>query len=138
MIMSTQAPSRPGSVSLVVFLTWLVALVTVASGVALLVGSEDWLVALGVNASRSTTTGWIFIVLGLVIALFASALGKGSGFARLIISLLMMFRFVLGVIAVIVTWGTSYVWGAMLMTLVALVVLYLLWNARASAWFASR
>lgn len=136
--MSTSAPSRPASVSFVVFLTWLVAIVTLIDGVILLLASDATLVAAGVNPNNANLTAWVSIVLGLVIVLFASALSKGSGFARLLISLLMVFRFVLGAFAVVVLWGSSFFWGALVLTLVAVLVLYLLWNAKASAWFASR
>lgn len=136
--MSTQAPPRPASVSFVVILTWLIAIISIVDGLVLLFGSDNWLESIGIETSRETTMGWIFIVLGLVIALFASALGNGSKFARLLISILMMFRFVLGVLAVIATWGTNYMWGASIVALVALLVLYLLWNSKASAWFAAR
>ncbi len=136
--MSTSAPSRPASVSFVVFLTWLVAIVTIIDGVILLFASDDTLNAAGVNPDNATLTAWVSIVLGLVIALFASALGKGSGFARLLISLLMMLRFVLGLFAIFVLWGSSFIWAAVVLTLIALFVLYLLWNAKASAWFAAR
>jgi hypothetical protein len=137
--MSTEtAPKRPASVSLVVLLTWLVAIVTIIDGLILLFASDATLVSAGVNPSTATTTGWVSIVLGLVIALFASALGNGSKFARLLISLLMMFRFVLGSFAIVTLWGSNLVWGAVVLTLVALLVLFLLWNSKASAWFASR
>mgnify|MGYP003585089504 CR=1 FL=1 len=136
--MSTSAPSRPASVSFVVFLTWLVAIVTLIDGAILLFASDATLVAAGVNPDNANLTAWVSIVLGLVIVLFASALSKGSGFARLLISLLMVFRFVLGAFAVVVLWGSSFFWGALVLTLVAVLVLYLLWNAKASAWFAAR
>jgi hypothetical protein len=137
--MSTETtPKRPASVSLVVILTWVVAIVTIIDGLILLFASDATLVSAGVNPNTATTTGWVSIVLGLVIALFASALGNGSKFARLLISLLMMFRFVLGSFAIVTLWGSNLVWGAVVLTLVALLVLFLLWNSKASAWFASR
>ncbi len=136
--MSTSAVKRPASVSFVVILTWLVAIVTIIDGVILLFASDDTLNAAGVNPDTATLTAWVSIVLGLVIALFASALGNGSGFARLLISLLMVFRFVLGAFAIVVLWGSSFLWSALVLTLIAALVLYLLWNAKASAWFAAR
>lgn len=136
--MSSSAPSRPASVSFVVVLTWLVAIVTIIDGVILLFASDATLEAAGVNADNATLTAWVSIVLGLIIALFASALGNGSGFARLLVSLLMVFRFVLGALAVFVLWGTVHVWAAVVLTAIAALILYLLWNARASAWFAAR
>ena len=136
--MTSELPKRPASVSFVVVLTWLVAIVTIIDGVILLFASDATLVDAGVNPDTATLTAWISIVLGLVIALFASALGNGSKFARLLISLLMMVRFVLGGFAIVMLWGSSFMWGAVVLTIIAAFVLYLLWNAKASAWFAAR
>lgn len=136
--MTSELPKRPASVSFVVILTWLVAIVTIIDGLILLFASDATLSDAGVNPDTATLTAWISIVLGLVIALFASALGNGSKFARLLISLLMMVRFVLGGFAIVMLWGSTFMWGAVVLTLVAAFVLYLLWNAKASAWFAAR
>lgn len=134
--MSSPAVKRPASVSFVVFLTWFVAIVTIIGGVALLLASDSSLADAGVSPGAADLQGWIGIVLGLVIALFASALGHGSRFARLMITLLMMFRFVFGVVGVILLWGTGHFWGILAMTGFAALILYLLWNARAAAFFA--
>lgn len=134
----TEGTRRPASVTFVVVLTWLVAIVTVVDGIFLLVGTDPTLESLGLSTSRSTTTGWIFIAVGLLIALFAMALSNGSRFARLLITVLMLMRFALGSIAVIILFGTPYVWPAMIVPAVALIVLGMLWNTRASAWFASQ
>lgn len=136
--MSEQTVQRPGSVSFVVFLTWVVAIMTILSGILLLVSNADTLLQAGVNPANARTVGWVSIVIGLVIALFASALGHGSQFARIMISLLMVIRFVVGLFAIFVLWGTSHFWGAVIATVFALLILYFLWNAKASAFFASR
>ncbi len=136
--MSLEPVKRPASVSFVVFLTWVVALLTIADGIVVLFASDATLVAAGVNPSNATTTGWVAIVLGIVIALFASALGKGSGFARLLISLLMVLRLALGLFGLVVFWGSTFFWSALILAVLALFILYLLWNAKAAAWFAAR
>jgi hypothetical protein len=136
--MTTEPVKRPASVSFVVFLTWVVALLTILDGILVLFASDATLIEAGVNPNNATTTGWIAIVLGLVIALFASALGKGSGFARLLISLLMVLRLALGIFGMVVLWGSTFFWTALILVALALLVLYLLWNAKAAAWFASR
>ena len=48
----------------------------------------------------------------------------------------MMFRFVFGVIAMVVLWGSAFFWSALVMTVFALLILYLLWNSRAAMFFA--
>ncbi len=132
--------SRPVSVTIVVVLTWVIGLVTIGDGVWLMFGPDSRLESLGINTDRSVTTGLIYIVTGLLVVVFASSLASGSRVARGLISLLMLFRFVLGAIAVGVLWGHSvaYMLTASIVPLVSLLILYLLWNARASAWFAAQ
>ena len=132
--------SRPVSVTTVVVLTWVIGLVTIGDGVWLMFGPDSRLESLGINTDRSVTTGLIYIVTGLLVVVFASALGSGSRVARGLISLLMLFRFVLGAIAVGVLWGHSvaYMLTASIVPLVSLLILYLLWNAKASAWFKAQ
>lgn len=132
--MATQ--DRPASVSFVVILTWITAILTIIGGLLLVLANDATLEEAGVNAGNATLQGWVAIAMGVVIALFASALGNGSRFARLLITLLMMFRFVLGVIGMIALWGTSHLLAAGVTAGLALLVLYLLWNSKASAFFA--
>jgi hypothetical protein len=122
-----------------VVLTWVIGLVTIGDGVWLMFGPDSRLESLGINTDRSVTTGLIYIVTGLLVVVFASALASGSAVARGLTSLLMLFRFILGAIAVGVLWGhsLSYMLTASIVPLVCLLILYLLWNAKASAWFVS-
>jgi hypothetical protein len=136
--MSTQSVGRPASVTFVVVLTWVVAILTIAASVILLFTSDQTLIDAGVSPSTARIEAWVGLGLGLVIALFASALGHGSRFARLLVTLLMMFRFVFGVIAMVVLWGSAFFWSALVMTVFALLILSLLWNSRAAEFFAKR
>lgn len=136
--MGTQVAKRPVSVTSVVGLTWLISLVTIANGLFLMFGEQTRLESLGINTDRAVTVGLVYMVLGMVMGVFASALGKGSQFARVLVSALLLLRFLLGVIAVGVLWGSGNQWAAMVTPLLALLILYLLWNAKASAWFAAR
>lgn len=129
---------RPGGVTTVVVLTWFVAILTVGGGIWLLFAGDNALSDLGISSGQATTQGWVDIILGIVIALFASALGHGSGFARIMITILMIFRFVVASFGAVVLWGSQYFWPVVIAGLIAALVLYLLWNSRASAWFAAR
>lgn len=135
--MSATAPARPGSVTTVVVLTWIVAILTIIGGVALLLLSDDTLSQAGIAKGTATTFGWVEIVLGVVVALVAMGLARGSNGARMLVTILMIVRIVAAVwIAVAV--GSSAVWSAVATGILALIILGLLWNAKASAYFASR
>jgi len=134
--MSASAPApRPGSVTTVVVLTWLVALLTILGGVLALVLSDEALADAGISASTATTYGWVEIVLGVITALVAIGLGGGNNFSRILVSALMLIRVVVGIWAM-VQLPNALITGVITVG-VALLILFLLWNQRANAFFAT-
>lgn len=129
---STPVP-RPASVTIVVVLTWLAAIGSLISGALALLLSDSALAEAGVERPTATTYGWIEIVLGVVIALVAIGLGRGNTLARVLISGLMVLRIVIGIWAMFVL-PNSIVTGAIVAG-IALIVLILLWNQKANAFF---
>lgn len=89
----------------------------------------------GLSESTANVYGWTGIVLGVIIGLVALGLSGGSNLARVLVSALMVVRIAVGVWAMIqvpngvITGGITVV--------VALLVLFLLWNAKANAFFQS-
>jgi hypothetical protein len=131
---STPVP-RPASVTIVVVLTWLSALGSIASGVLALLLSDSTLAEAGVDRSTASTYGWIEIVLGVVIALVAIGLGRGNTLSRVLVSGLMMLRIVIGIWAMFVL-PNGIVTGAIVAS-IALIVLILLWNQKANDFFVA-
>ena len=136
--MSTSSPApRPGSVTTVIVVTWIIAAFTILAGVLFLVMSESALAEAGISDSTATTYGIVELVLGAVIALVAIGLGSGNNFARVLVSILMVLRLGVAVWAGIALWGHGGFWSAVIAGLLALLVLALLWNDRANAFFAT-
>jgi hypothetical protein len=134
--MSGAAPApRPGSVTTVVVLTWIVALLTILGGVLALALSDETLADAGISASTATTYGWVEIVLGAITALVAIGLGGGNNFSRILVSALMLIRVVVGIWAM-VQLPNALITGVITVG-VALLILFLLWNQRANAFFAT-
>ena len=136
--MSTTSAVRPGSVTLVVVLTWISAILAIVAGAFALFGGEQYLNELGWSAGEARIEGIVGIVFGLILALLASALGKGSKFARFLVTIVMLFRLVVGAVEAVALWGSTYMWAGVVGVVVALLVLWLLWNAKAGAFFARR
>ncbi|MDO8147278.1 MULTISPECIES: hypothetical protein [Isoptericola] len=134
--MSAPGPvTRPGSVTFVVVLTWLVAIASVVGGVLMLLATDEVLADAGIGASDAPVYAWVEIALGLVVALVAVGLGNGNRFSRFLVTLLMALRVVLSLWVVIV-WGEyAGFWSALLSGLFALLIIVMLWNARANAFF---
>jgi len=134
--MSGAAPApRPGSVTTVVVLTWISAIVAILGGVLALVLSEESLSEAGISKSTATTYGWVEIVLGVIIALVALGLGRGNNLSRILVSALMVVRAAIGVWAML-NLPNGVITGSITI-LVALLILFLLWNQRANAFFAT-
>jgi hypothetical protein len=134
MSQSTPAP-RPGTVTTVVVLTWISAVFAIIGGVIVLLLSDQTLSDAGIEKSTATTVAWVDIVLGVIIALVAMGLNSGSNFARILVTILMAVRVASGVWAMI-NLPNGVVTG-IVTVVIALLVLFLLWNQRANEFFAT-
>lgn len=129
-------PTRPGSVTLVVVLVWISALVSIVGGVLILLVSPA---TGGVNVGRAVIVlGLAVLVVGLVTAAVASRLGKGGNGARLLVSVLQVLQIAGAIAGITAVGGGSTVGQSAFRIVLALVILGLLWNSRANAFFASR
>lgn len=129
--------SRPGSVTTVVVLTWIVALFSIGAGVLLLLASDQVVADAGLSAGSATTYAWTEIVLGVITGLVAIGLGNGNSLSRLLVTALMGLRAALSLWVAFVLWGHAGFWSAVLAGLFAVFVLALLWNDRANEFFAT-
>ena len=127
---------RPFGVSVLVFLVWLQALLQIAGGVVLLIVRDDRDVLKNTSYSSDEllTIAVVIIVVGLITALVASALGRGSNFARWLVAILTFFNLAGGIIQVASVHGNNSASG-IVSIVIALVVLYILFAERGSREF---
>ncbi len=137
--MSSSLAQRPGSVTAVVFLTWLAAILDVISGAVLVFFADvdDLQEATGSSATAITTAGWVVLVIGLLVALVATRLARGGSGARMLVTILMLVRVGAGITNIILT-GSHGLTESLVTVVVSAAVLYLLWTGPSSDWFASR
>jgi hypothetical protein len=134
--MSAPAPARrPFGVTIVMLLTWLVALVSILGGIALVLADAATLAEVGISEGSATTYGVAQIVFGIIVVLVANGLGNGNNFARFLVTALMALRVAGASYLAVALWGTSQFWVAVFAGLLALLIIFMLWNARASAFF---
>lgn len=132
--MASTAPApRPGSVTFVVVLTWITAIVSIVGGILALLLSDDALSEAGISGSTATTYGTVELVLGVIIALVAIGLAGGNNLARFVVTVLMVLRIGVGIWA-IVTLPNGPITGTIAVAF-ALLIIVLLWNSKASAFF---
>lgn len=131
---------RPSSVSLVVFFTVLGSVLDIIGGVVLLalgrIGSFD--TALRTSAGVVTAVAVTSIVIGLITVFVGLRLRSGAPGARMVVTAIEVLQIVVAIISV-ATVGFGPGSGAQVVGTVAmaLIVLGLLWNARANAFFAN-
>ena len=138
--MSISPLPRPGSVTIVVVLTWINAILHLLFGVLLLVAA----VAFGAAATGSTRVvapalliviGIVYLIIGLITAFVATRLGQGGRGSRMLLTVIE----VISIVANVITWisvGTRQQGvSSALAIAVAAVILVLLWNKAASRFF---
>lgn len=134
--MSGTLAERPGSVTAVVFLTWLAAIVDLVGGAVLVFFSsaEEIQAATGSSETAIRTAGWVTLAIGILVALVAIRLGEGSSGARMLVTILMLARVGSG-IYLLVTTGAHGGTEAIVTIVLSAGVLYLLWTGAGAAYF---
>jgi len=126
---------RPGTVTFVAFLTWLVAILDLLAGGVLLWASYN---LDGVDTTLSEGDlrlyGLVTLAFGLLTAAVASGLNRGSQLARVIVIAVMALRLVVGGL-VLISLGDLASWPAIIDLAISLVVILILTTRRASAFF---
>ena len=144
--MSLPRVSRPGSVTVVVVLTWISAVLEIIAGVMLLVlaGVAKADGATDVSFGTVLLFGIVVLLIGVITAAVASRLGKGGNGARMIITVLEVLQVAGAITALItlvrsVTLDSSPVVSQSIATIIiGVLILVLLWNQRANEFFGSR
>lgn len=150
----SETRTRPSQVTIVVVLIWITfaltligAIATILAGTAIAASEEasveKFLKDLDLPVSWSTTAGPIVIVAGslmlliaLVEALFAVAIGRGSNIARILLAILIVFRLIGGLVFILTSFGTStFMFGIFLDMALAILVLILLFNSESNKFF---
>ena len=134
---SLSAP-RPTSVTVAVAVGWISVLLDALIGITLLVlaGNGDVTSALGTDETTARTMGIASLVVAAILALVVYLLGQGSTIARMLVTIVMLIRIGFAVWAMI-AFGTHQLAEAILSATIAVTAIVLLWNDKASAFFAT-
>ncbi len=129
---------RPFGVTLIAVLTWISGALGILGGVVLILAREDAGLhrELQVSSSTIVAIGVVYIVVGLITILVAGGLLRGSGFARGLVTLLMILQLLGGFYALLKLPGNvGSEWASII---VAVIVLLLLFSPQANAFFRRR
>ena len=135
--MTTPSVKRPGSVTVVVVLTWISAILVLV-GAAILFGVAFTVDAPDLPASRNfvVTIAVTALIIGLITAWVAYGLSKGNNFARFLVTLVQALN-IANQIWMWIQFGGNYVISAMINIAIAVIILALVWNRRANEFFAA-
>lgn len=147
---------RPSTVTIAVILIWLrfaltligaVSIVLFGTGVA---ASDQAVIAEELQraelpAEWATTvgpilivTGVAFLILAIIEAIFAVAIGRGSNVARILLTILIVLRLIGGLVLILFGWGgNSFEYGTFLGMAIGIIMLLLLYNHSANQFFTN-
>jgi hypothetical protein len=133
--------TRPGSVTIVVVLTWINAVLHLLLGVLLLVVA----VAFGASGADAATRGIgtglavglaiVYLIIGAVTAFVATRLGRGGRGSRMLLTIIEVITIVVNVITWISNNTGQQAASSIIGIVIAGVILALLWNQRANDFF---
>lgn len=129
--------TRPITVTIAVVVGWISVVLDVVAGIGLylLAGNEELLGSIGASASTATAAAIGVLIGAAILAIVVTLLARGSGMARVLVSGVMVLR--MGVaVWTLVAFGSHNLTEALVSIVIASVALWLLWNARASEFFA--
>jgi hypothetical protein len=127
---------RPVGVTILVVLLWIQAVLQVIGGLVLIFArnDDDILGQASLSSSEMLWLGIGAIIIGLITALIANAVGRGSGFARGVVAFFAILNLITGIVEIFSISGHLIASGLMTI-LVAVVVLYILFGERGSREF---
>ena len=148
---------RPSTVTIAVVLIWIRcgltlvgAITTILFGTGIAASDPatiaDELKRADLPAEWATTAGPLLIVAGaallilaIIEAIFAVAISRGSNVARILLTIVIAIRLVIGVVLIIIGWGgNNFEFGTFLGMALGVIMLLLLYNGAANRYFSNR
>jgi hypothetical protein len=137
--MTTAAVHRPVGVTVIAIIAFVQAILNILAGLGLIIERNDADLRAHVDVSSGTLTtyGLLAIIWGAVALFVAFGLWNGANWARILVAVL-EFLVIAGGVWLLFAWSGTYLWQGIWQILIGLVVLYLLYNARAEEFFEQR
>lgn len=128
-------PKRPGGVTFVAIIAMIIGFMSLVAGFVFLLGDSQGLADAGISEGTATTYGWVELIFGVITVLIAIGLWNGAGWARLVVTALMVVRIIGSIwIAFALSGHGGFLVGTIAGGL-AVIVLLLLWNGRSDEFF---
>ena len=128
---------RPGSVTVVVVLTIISGILTLLGALFLLLLGGAASLASNVTGVAVLIFGILYLIFGIITIAVGVGLRNGSRFARILVTILMVIDIIGGIANLIWFRNNQTLTSGIITIIVSAVVLALLYNRRASDFFAS-
>jgi hypothetical protein len=141
------AVQRPGTITFIVVLMWINAILEIIGGIVLIIASRSNDVVTGVQEGvgagipveeiSGTSLLWagiISILFGIITIMLANGLKNGSNGVRIFLTILIILQILVDA-AEMTALNNKSVWTGLIAILIWLIVLGMLWSSRASAFF---
>ena len=128
---------RPGSVTVVVVLTIISGILTLLGALFLLLLGGAASLASNVSGIAVLIFGILYLIFGIITIAVGVGLRNGSRFARILVTILMVIDILGGIANLIWFRNNQTLTSGIITIIVSVVVLALLYNRRASDFFAS-
>lgn len=137
--METATVHRPVGVAIVAIVAFVQAFFAIIAGLALIIERNDSELIAHIDRSSGhiTTYGVLAIIWGAVTFFVAWGLWHGANWARIVVGILEVLN-IAGGVYLLFAWSGTYIWTGIWQILIALVVLYFLFNMRAEEFFTQR
>jgi hypothetical protein len=137
MTMNEEGRIRPGGVTFVVILAYIVSIFTILDGLFVAIGADELANQLKAGASKNELlwAGIVMMAVGVIGVLLTGALSRGSRVVRILFTIWIAFQIAGGLSAMISYRGEERLTGVVPFVL-GIVVLYLLFNEKAHDYFA--
>jgi hypothetical protein len=138
--MSTMAaPRRTVGVTVVAVIAFIQGIIGILMGIGLIVerNNDSLIEHIGQSSGQIQTYGWIAVIWGVLAVFVGWGLWNAANWARILVAILEVLQ-IAGGVYLLFTWNGAYLWQGVWQIVVALVVLWLLFNPRADAFFESR
>ena len=138
--MSTTAlPGRPVGVTVVAVIAFIQGIIATLAGIGLIVerNNDSLIEHIGQSSGQIQAYGWAAVIWGVLALFVARGLWTGGDWARIVVGVLEVL-YAVGGVFLLFSWGGHYLWQGIWQIVVALVVLWLLFNPRSDQFFESR
>ena len=133
---ASQIVRRPGSVTVVVVLTIISGILTLLGALFLLLLGGAASLASNLGGVAAVVVGILYLIFGVVTIAVGVGLRNGSRLARMLVTILMVIDIIGGIINLIWFRSSQTVTSSIITIIVSVIVMALLWNRRASEFFA--